>query len=44
VTIDRWKELSFKVMGASAGGINFEAILGMTFPELADLWVEAQHW
>jgi len=31
-------------MGASAGGVSFETIIGMTFPELIDLWVEAQHW
>ena len=44
MTIDRWLELAFKVMGSSAGGVSFESILGMTFPDLADLWGEAQYW
>ena len=33
--------MAFKVMNASSGGVTFESILDMTFPELAELWCEA---
>lgn len=33
--------MAFKVMGASCGGISYDNIMDMTFPELANLWGEA---
>lgn len=33
--------MAFKIMRESKGGISFESILDMTFPELAELWGEA---